>query len=164
MPSNIGPIAGNECKLFYQTTLATTFTTAGAVQIVEAQDVNVSLTNGTADAASRASLFKSKLPTTTELSLSFSLLWNGDVGDTVQNALRTAFLARTVWHWAVMDNILSTPGPKGSQGITFPGIITEFPLDQPLEGNVKIDVKVDLARVKVGGTIVDPVWLLVAAT
>ena len=164
MPSIIGPIAGNECKLYYQTTLATTFTTAGAVLIGEAQDVNLSVTTGTADAASRISLFKAKLPTLTELSLTFSFLWNGDVGDTTQNALRTAFLARTVWHWAVMDNILSTPGVKGSQGLTFPGVITEFPIDQPMEGNVKIDVKVDLIRTKVSGTLVDPAWLLVAAT
>lgn len=164
MPSIIGPIAGNECKLYYQTTMATTFTTAGAVLISEAQDVNLSVTTGTADAASRLSLYKAKLPTLTELSLTFSLLWNGDVGETTQTALRTAFLARTVWHWAVMDNILTTPGVKGSQGLTFPGIITEFPIDQPLEGNVKVDIKVDLVRAKVSGTLVDPAWLLVAAS
>jgi hypothetical protein len=47
--------------------------------------------------------------------------------------------------------------------LTFPGIITEFVVDQPLEGAVKVDIKVDLARVKVTGTIVEPAWLTVAA-
>ena len=170
MPANIGPIAGNECKLYYQTTLASTFTIAGSVLITEAQDVNLSVTAGTTDAASRISLYKSKLPTLTELSLTFGYLWNGDVGDTQITALRTAFLGRTVWHWAVLDNFNNTvtgppavPGVKGSQGLTFPGIITEFVWDQPLEGAVKVDIKVDLARVKVSSNVVDPAWLTVAA-
>jgi hypothetical protein len=170
MPANIGPLSGNECKLYYQPTLATTFTIANSVLITEAQDVNLSVTTGTTDAASRISNFKAKLPTLTELSLTFGYLWNGDVGDTQITALRTAFLARTVWHWAVMDNLNTTsvgppaiPGPKGSQGLTFPGIITEFVLDQPLEGAVKVDVKVDLVRVKVSNNILDPAWLTIAA-
>jgi hypothetical protein len=86
MPSIIGPIAGNECKLFYQTTLATTFTVAGSVQLSDVQDVNLSTTIGTADAASRISNWKSKVLTLGELSLTFSYLWPGDVGDTTFTA------------------------------------------------------------------------------
>jgi len=171
MPANIGPLAGNECKLYYEPPpIATTFTVADAVLVTEAQDVNLSLTTGTVDAASRASIYKAKVPTLTELSLTFSYLWNGDVADTQLSALRTAFIERTVWHWAVMDNLIvtaagppATPGIKGSQGVTFPGIITEFPIDQPLEGTVKVDIKVDLVRVKISGTIVNPAWFVVAA-
>jgi hypothetical protein len=63
-----------------------------------------------------------------------------------------------------MDNLIATPGPAGSQGLTLPGEIMEFPIDQPLEGNMKIDVAVALSRVRVGtpAALVDPAWLIVA--
>jgi hypothetical protein len=63
-----------------------------------------------------------------------------------------------------MDNLIATPGPAGSQGITMPGEIMEFPIDQPLEGHQKIDVVVRLSRVKIGSpaALIDPAWLIVA--
>lgn len=164
MPSGIGPIAGNECKLYYNTTLAATFTVAGSVLVTEAIDVSVSLAAGKTDVMSRASMWKSKIPTLDELSLSFGYLYNSDVGDTLFNALRAAYLAKTPWHWAVLDNVNATPGAKGSQGITFIGIITEFNHEQPLEGTVVYNLVVDPIRAKVSNAIVNPAWLTVAAT
>lgn len=164
MPTPIGPIAGNECRLFYNTTIASTFTTAGAVQVVEAMDVSVSLAAGKTDVMSRASVFKTKLPTLDELSLSFGYLYNSDVGDSLFNAIRAAYLAKTIWHWAVMDGPLSSPGVKGAQGITFPGIITEFNHEEPLEGTVVYNLVVDPVRTKVSGSIVNPAWLTIAAS
>jgi hypothetical protein len=164
MPASIGPVGGLECKLYYQPTLAATFTIAGAVLITEAVDVNVSLATGKIDAPSRASNFKPKLPGLTELSLSFGYNYQSDSTDAVFTALRQAYLARTMLHWAVMDNLIATPGPKGSQGITFIGIIYDFPMDQPLEGAVKLDIGVELARHKVSSAIVDPAWLTITPT
>jgi hypothetical protein len=45
-----------------------------------------------------------------------------------------------------------------------PGEIMEFPIDQPLEDGMTIDVVVALSRIKVGSpaAIVDPAWLIVA--
>jgi hypothetical protein len=69
-----------------------------------------------------------------------------------------------------MDNLITTsagppaiPGARGSQGVSFPGILSEFVIDQPLEGTVKVDCKVELVRAKVSGTLVDPAWFTVAA-
>jgi hypothetical protein len=170
MPNTIGPISGQECRLFYNTTLATTFATAGAVEVVDAIDVNLSTTFGTADVTSRVSQWKAKVLTLGELVLTFGYLWPGDSGDTLLTALRTAYLARTVWHWAVMDNAIATsvgppavPGPRGSQGITFPGVISQFVIDQPIEGTVKVDLQVELVRAKVSNALVPPAWLTVAA-
>lgn len=164
MPSVIGPIAGNECKLYYQTTLAATFTVASSVLVTEAIDVSVSLASGTADVMSRASVWKSKVPTLDELSVTFGYLYHSDVGDTLFNALRTAYLAKTPWHWAVLDNINATPGVKGAQGVAFIGILTEMSHEQPLEGVVQYNFKIDPIRTKVSGAIVNPAWLTIAAT
>lgn len=164
MPTPIGPIAGNECKLYYNTTIASTFTVSGSVLVTEAIDVSVTAAAGKTDVMSRASVFKTKLPTLDEISLSFGYLYNSDVGDTLFNALRAAYFAKTIWHWAVLDNINATPGVKGAQGITFPGIITEFNHEQPLEGTVIYNLVVDPVRTKVSGNIVNPAWLTIAAS
>jgi hypothetical protein len=164
MPTVIGPIAGNECKLYYNATLAATFTVSGSVLVTDAVDVSVTMAAGKADVMSRASPWKTKVPTLDELSLSFGYLYNSDVGDTLFNAIRAAYLAKTPWHWAVLDNINATPGVKGAQGITFPGIITEFNHEQPLEGVVLYNIVVDPIRTKVSGSIVNPAWLTVAAS
>ena len=165
MPGIIGPVAGNECKLYYQTTLAATFTVAGSVLITEAQDVNLSMTKSTGDVMSRASRFKTVVQGLISLELTFKYQYRAAAGgDSAFTAMRQAFFADTVWHWAVMDNINATPGVKGSEGMTFPGIITEFPLDQPLEGAQTFDVKVMPVRAYASGTLIDPAWLVIAAT
>jgi hypothetical protein len=109
-------------------------------------------------------MFKSKIAGLTELSLTFGYNYQGDPGDTVFTALRTAFLARTPIHWAVMDNLLASPGAAGSQGLVFPGLIFDFPIDQPLEGPQKIEIGVELCRHKISGNILDPAWVIVAPT
>lgn len=164
MPIPIGPLAGNECKLYYQTTLAATFTISGAVLVTEAIDVAVATELGTVDTKSRASAWATKLPTLKSINLTAGYLYNSDVGDTVFNAIRAAYLAGTIWHWAVMDNVLTSPGVRGSQGPTFPGFISNFSFDQALEGAVQYNLTVEAVRTKVSGSIVDPAWLTVAAT
>lgn len=164
MPSLMGPIAGSECKLYYHATPAATFTVSGSILVTEAIDVSVTLASGKADVMARASTWKTKVPTLDELSLSFGYLYNADVGDTLFNAIRAAFLAKTPWHWAVLDNINATPGVKGAQGITFIGVITEFNHEQPLEGVVQYNVVVDPIRAKISGSYVNPAWLTVNAT
>lgn len=164
MPIPIGPLSGNECKLYYQPTLAGTFTISGAVLVAEAMDVAVNTEHGTVDVKSRASDWATKLPTLTSLSITAGLLYNSDVGETVFNAIRAAYLAKTIWHWAVMDNVLTTPGVRGSQGITTPGFIANFSHDQSLEGAVQFNLTIEAIRTKVSGNIVNPAWLTVAAT
>ena len=113
---------------------------------------------------SRASLYKAAISGAVDIGLNFSLLYNGDPDDTVFTAMRQAFINRTIWHWAILDDLIASPGPSGSQGLTFPGEIMEFPIDQPLEGHTKIDVAVSLSRIKVGtpAVLVDPAWLIIA--
>lgn len=164
MPAPIDTRAGHDCHLYYNTTIAATITPGSFSEIKEVIDLNVPFSIGKIDAPSRLSKFKPKIPGLTELSLTFGYNYQGDPNDTVLTALRTAFLNRTPWHWAVLDNLISSPGTAGAQGIVFPGIIYDFPLDQPLEGACKIDIGVELCRFKVSGTLVDPSWLVVAPT
>lgn len=161
---NKGPRAGIECKLYYQTTVAATFNVTAPVLITEVQDLNVTLNKTSIDISSRASLYKAKISGLIECAIGFSLQYNADPDDTIFTAMRQAFFNRSVWHWAVLDNIIATPGPSGAQGLTMPGEIMEFPIDQPLEDGMKIDVVVGLSRVKTGSpaALVDPAWLIVA--
>jgi predicted secreted protein len=162
--SRKGPRAGIECKLYYQTAVAATFSVTTPTLVTEVQDLNITLNKTKIDITSRASLYKAAISGTIEVALNFSLLYNADPDDAIFTAMRTAFLNKTVWHWAIMDNLIATPGPAGSQGLTLPGEIMEFPIDQPLEGNMKIDVAVALSRIRVGSpaALVDPAWLIVA--
>lgn len=162
MPPKLGPRVGLECVLAYNATIASPIVAANFTAIPEAVDVNCPFAHAVIEAPSRASFFKSTIAGMTTLSLTFGYNYQGDPGDTVFTALRTAFLAKTTWHWAVMDNVLVTPGPAGAQGLVFPGWISEFPIDQPLEGPTKLEIGVQLARHKITGTIVDPAWLVVA--
>jgi hypothetical protein len=164
MPAQLGPRVGLECVLAYNTTIASTITAASFSAIPEAVDVNCPFAHTKIPAPSRASTFLSQIAGLTTLELTFGYNYQGDPGDTVFTAMRAAFLARTPWHWAVMDNLLVSPGPAGAQGIVFPGLIFDFPIDQPLEGPTKIEIGVSLTRFKVSGTLVNPSWLIIAPT
>jgi len=164
MPGLKGPRVGLDCVLAYNTTIAASPTIGSFVIVPETMDANLACAHGKIETPSRASKWKSKIPGMSELSMTFSYMWQGDPGDTVLTALRTAFLAKTPWHWAFMDNDLTAPGPAGAQGILFPGLIFDFPIDQPLEGAMKIDIGVELTRHKISGALVDPAWLIVAPT
>lgn len=161
---NTGPRAGIECKLYFNAAVAATFSVASPTLITEVKDLNVTLNKTKIDITSRASRWKAAIPGAFDIGINFSLQYNADPNDTVFTTLRQAFLADTILHWAVMDNIVASPGPSGSQGITLPGIIYEFPIDQPLEDGMKIDIAVSLARTKIGSpaVLVDPAWLIVA--
>lgn len=164
MPVNIGPRIGLDCILAYKTTLSNTISATGAVVVAEAVDVNLTAAHGKIETPSRSSKWKSKVPGMTELSMSFGYLYQGDPGDTVFSALRAAFLAKTILHWFVMDNVMVTPGPAGAQGMVFPGLIFDFPIDQPLEAAAKLDIGVELTRAKDGAALIDPAWFVVAPT
>lgn len=161
---NKGPRAGIECKLYYQVTPAATFSVITPTLVTEVKDLNVVLNKTSIDITSRASLYKAKISGLIEAAINFSYQYNGDPDDAVFTAMRQAFINRTIWHWAVLDNTIATPGPSGAQGLTMPGEIMEFNMDQPLEDAMKIDVVVGLSRVKVGSpaALVDPAWLIVA--
>jgi len=161
---NKGPRAGIECKLYYQTAVAATFSTSSPTLVTEVKDLNVTFSKTAIDITSRASLYKAKISGTIEAAINFKYQYNGDPDDAVFTAMRQAFLNKTIWHWAVLDNVITSPGPSGAQGLTMPGEIMEFPIDQPLEDGMTIDVVVALSRIKVGSpaAIVDPAWLIVA--
>jgi len=164
MPLNKGPRVGLDCILAFNATLSNTITPASFTTVPEVMDLNLSVAHGKIDTPSRASKWKSKVPGMTELSMTFGYNYQGDPGDTIFTTLRTAFLAKTILHFAVMDNVLVSPGPAGAQGLVFPGVIFDFPLDQPLEAAAKVDIGVELTRAKDGAVIIDPVWLIIAPT
>ena len=161
---NKGPRAGIECKLYYQVTPAAVFNATAPTLVTEVKDLNVTLNKTRIDISSRASQWKAQISGLKTAEISFGYQYNGDPDDAVFTAMRQAFLNNTIWHWAVLDNTIATPGPSGTQGLTMPGEIMEFPIDQPLEDGMVVNIVVALSRIKIGSpaALIDPAWLVVA--
>lgn len=71
-------------------------------------------------------------------------------------ALRAAFNARTVIGVA---NFIGPMATIGSEGMQWDGYITEFPKSIPLQGTIKIAVRIKPAY----GADTPPVWVVIAA-
>lgn len=73
--------------------------------------------------------------------------------------LRNAFLAGTNIQYAVMNDDIAE---AGSEGLVLPGILKQFPWDQPLEEVSSHDIQIATGFMLNGsGAEVDPTWLTV---
>jgi hypothetical protein len=80
-------------------------------------------------------------------------------GETVFDALRTQFFARTAVQFAVMDGLIATSGSEGLVGYY---LIEKFPVDQPLQGAVKNAIRLAPAYFEESAARVEPEWMVVA--
>jgi hypothetical protein len=80
------------------------------------------------------------------------------LGGTMFTALRTDFLAKTTRQYAVCNGNINS---DGTEGLTFAGLLTAFPWDQPLEDVSGHDVVIGHGYMVEADTEVDPEWLVV---
>lgn len=146
---------GKDCFLYYSTSYAT----PTRVLIAEAQDVSLTLGKTKVDIMSRASTWKAKAAGLKELTMTFGYQYKGGA-DTVFDALFAAYMDDTpLVFWALDDAAATT----GAQGIVFPGLIFDFPIDQGLEAGVKFDIGVEFTRKVESSALVEPDWFEVTA-
>ena len=162
MPLLRGPRSGLDCSLYLSETFSSPAPTR--VLISEAIDVQVTINKAKIETLSRATLWNAKLPGIRDISMTFGYNYQGDPSDSVFTTIRNAFLNDTVLIFWVMDNVVASPGPAGSQGFAFPAYIFDFPIDQSLQSSVRVDIGVDFARYKENNVLINPSWFVVAPT
>jgi len=119
-------------------------------------DVNLSLDIGLGEIALRSLAYVLNLPGKIRGSLEVSLAQ--DVGETTWDLLRTYFLAGTQKQYAVSNGLIAT---SGTQGFKFYGIITEFPIDQPLEELVEGSMTLNFGYTEESSVVIPPQWFTI---
>jgi len=106
------------------------------------KDVSINMEAGEADITTRAnSGWRATAPTIRECTVEFQMLWKP--GDTVFEAIKTAFLASTTVALAVLDQLVSVSGAQGPLGDFS---ITNFSRNEALEDGITVDVTAKLAK------------------
>lgn len=128
------------------------------VAIAEIGDLNISdLSRNLAELKRRANVFTKNLPALiSSITVEFKLIFG--LGTTIHTALRTAFFAATVFEYAIMNDLVSS---VGSEGLTLPAIIEQFPWNQPLETVSDHDVRLATGYLVQAGQEIDPAWMVV---
>jgi len=147
---------GHQMKLYRNTgTVATPTWT----EITEIGDVSLpDFSMGLAELKRRASSWTKNLATLIQ-SFSIEFRFVHGLGATNFDAMRANFLAGTAEEFAMVDGAIAT---SGTEGLRFPGLISEFPWDQPLEDVSGHDIRIAVAYMEESATEVDPSWLVVA--
>lgn len=128
-------------------------------EIANVGDVNIpDLAVGLAELKRRGNNFTKNLPTLfTSMAVEFRLLHG--LGATVFDGLRTAFFARTINEYAVMNGDITV---SDNQGLRLPAFIEQFPWDQNLEEVSGHDCRLAIAYMEEpAGTEIDPSWYTV---
>ena len=154
---------GLDCKLYHDD--VANWDTPAATEIVEAVDVNQpGITKNMVSLASRGSKgWDVKGAAMRSMDVSFGYLYTAG-GDTVLDTLRDSFLNNTVLVFFVLDGPIEGLTDRTVEGFRFPGIVSEYPINQELEDGQRLELKADLARKKNGAALILPEWYEVAAT
>ena len=151
-----GPKTGHSMKLYRNTG---TIVSPTWVELTEVGDVSIpDMSRGMAELKRRASDFTKNIASLIQsIAIEFRL-WHG-MDATNFDALQAAFFAGTVEQWAIMNGDIAV---SGTEGLTMPVLIEQFPWDQPLEDVSGHDVRVVAAYMEdANSTEVDPAWLVV---
>ena len=130
------------------------------VLVSAVEDVAISdLTRSLAEIKLRASQFVSNLAALIQtISLEFKT-WYG-IDTTNWSALQSLFFSGSTEEWAVMDAPITV---TGAQGLRFPAIVSEFPLDEGIENAASNDCVLKTAYWESpAGTRIDPSWYTVS--
>lgn len=157
------PLIGNDCHLYVEGWDSTRWTTPAftAAELVdEAADVNIAdWSVGEVEVVTRASDWAVNLAGKMRAAVEFQYLYGARWP--MFDALRGWFEARTVVNVWVADMPAGTPK---AQGLQMPGLIVQFPLNEPVEDAVMVDTvrivpayQIDVAKNDVR---VHPRWLL----
>lgn len=151
------PKSGHKMKLYRNTGTVSTpvWDLIDAVGDVSIPDLSM----GLAELKTRASNYTKNLATLIQ-SIAIEFDYKNGMDATTFGGLKDDFLAGTVKEYAVMDGAIAT---TGSQGLRMPGLIENFPWDQPLESVSSHAVRVAIAHYESpAGTVIDPSWMTVA--
>ena len=130
-------ILGKDAKLYHGPSGATAST-----EMSNVRDVTLSLEAGEADVTTRAnSGWRATAPTLRECTVEFQMVWRP--GDTVFEAIKTAFLTSGTVALAVLDQKVAVTGAQGPLGDFS---ITNFSRNEALEEAIVADVTAKLAR------------------
>ena len=114
---------------------------ATLTEMANVQDVTLSLEAGEADVTTRANQgWRATAPTLRECTAEFEMLWKP--GDTVFEAIKTAFLTAGTVALAVLDQKVGITGAQGPLGDFS---ITNFSRNEALEEAIVADVTAKLA-------------------
>jgi hypothetical protein len=154
------PIVGGNCKMYYN---SATYSSPTWVEMTEVGDVSIpDLGSNLAEINTRSSKWTRNLAGQMKLAVEFTYLYKADT--TVFDFLRALFFSQGTNEFAVMDGAIAT---AGTEGLRFPGLIENFPINQNLEEVSMVDTcRLALAYMCDGGTpadVVDPAWMVVSS-
>lgn len=158
------PLIGNDCHLYIEGWDSDRWTTPAfsATELVdEAADVNIAdWSVGEVEIVTRASDWAVNLAGKMRAAIEFQYLYGADWP--MFDALRGWFIARTVVNVWVADLPAGTPK---AQGLNIPGLIVQFPLNEPVEDAVMVDTVRIVPAYQIDGNDVrvEPRWLIDAA-
>lgn len=158
------PLIGNDCHLYVEGFDPLRWTTPAFSDnelVSEAADVNIAdWSVGEVEIVTRASDWAVNLAGKMRAAVEFQLLYGAHWA--MFDALRGWFEARTVVNVWVADLPAGTPK---AQGLNMPGLIVQFPLNQPVEDAVMVDTVRIVPAYQTSATDVriHPRWLYDAA-
>jgi len=125
--------AGINCILAYNTGShgAPSWTTITAVK-----DLKLNLTKSVGDASSRLTSWKEILPILKEISVEYEIL--ADTSQATYDVLKADYTADSIVEIAIADGAIVTSGTEYFRVDT---VVTEFTINQPLEGADTVTVK-----------------------
>lgn len=126
---------GGDCKIYRNTA---SYATPTWNEITNVEDLSLPMSRSQGEFKVRGSKFVLKKNSKIDLGVEFKLVV--DKSDDDYSVLRDAFLAEpaTVIEFAIMDEAIATTGANGLRA-SFE--VAEFPLDEPLEGELSAAVK-----------------------
>ena len=132
-------LLGMNAKIYYGEAEAELST---LTEMTNVRDVTLTLEAGEADVTTRANKgWRSTAPTLRECTVEFEMLWiQSDAGF---QAVKTAFLAATLVRLAVLTGESDAAGTEGPVGDF---CVTKFDRNEPLDGEVEVDVTLKLAK------------------
>jgi len=145
------PIAGAEGFAYYN---SATYSSPTWVELKKVRDVTINLSAGEVETNARESAWKLSRQGLRELSVSFGYLTKQGA-DTVFDALRAAFFARTTTEFLFLD---AAATETGAEGIRAHFQIFSQTINQGLEDVVTADYEVRPVYAEESAALVTPTW------
>lgn len=151
----VGPVAGIDCKAYYNTG---TNASPTWVEIVKGQNFNVpDFGVNPVEAKSRASVWEAFVAGLIKVGVNFTYLHSRGA-DTVRDALTTMVTSRTSVQFAIMDGTITLVGARGVRAFF---LMEKFGYSQDLEGAQVWDASLKPAYVIESSAKVEPTLYIV---
>lgn len=145
------PVTGLECKLYYN---KVTHASPTWIEIAKAINVSANLTKGDATQPSRESAWQKHKGTIKDLEITFTYRKKAGT-DTVFDDLQAAYVAGTVYEYAVLDSAHTESGAQGPRAFCE---IFDMNLTQELEGVEEYEFTLRPTYKEESAAVVNPDW------